>query len=111
MIWTYLLMFLATVFMDIMDTVDFHTKSMIFPRTKYFRISTTGYRWIGKDAWHDSKKAAQLCFSLAGWFAYTNAGNLSIGNILFHVVITMVIYYLTHKLFFGYLFIRPEYRS
>jgi len=108
MIWTYLLTFLATVFLDIMDTVNFHQATMIFPRTKYFTISENSN--LFGDAWHDSKKLMQLCFALSQWAAYDAWGPLTIENIIFHVVITMVIYYLTHKLFFGWLFIRPEYR-
>lgn len=110
MIYAYLLTALGTIFLDLMDTINFHQGSMIFPKTKYWTITTSGTKWIGRDAWHDSKKLMQLCFSLAGWFAYSS-GLFAPGNIIYHIIITMVIYYMIHRIFFGYLFLKKEFRT
>ena len=110
MIYAYLLTVLATIFLDIMDTVAFHQSTMIFPKTKYWSITSSGRKWIGQDAWHDSKKAMQGCFAAAQWFAY-DSGILAPENIIYHFVISAIIYYMIHRMFFGSLFLKPEFRT
>lgn len=110
MIFAYFMTFLATVFLDIMDTINFHRGIMIFPKTKYWSITSSGRKWIGKDGWHDSKKIMQFCFSLGMWFAYSS-GLFAPEFLIYHILITMVIYYMTHRMFFGYYFIKKEFRT
>ena len=108
---TYLFTFIATIFFDVMDTVHFHRDQMIFPKNNYFKIvsSGTGRLFFFQDAWHDSKKLAQLFFVLSQWFAYDS--NLLIPEFfIFHLGIQMAIFYATHKMFFHYLFLKKEFR-
>ena len=101
----YFILWLLAGFLNaVMDAIDLHPITNIFPKKEFYQMVWGGWTL---NAWHISKFIMQLLFALGGFFLYLSAAIWWPG-ILFTIGISGIGFALIHNLFFHHIFYKKE---